>query len=81
MSALVDLPGNIQLGIISAMSSRAPVMPTIANVDLDGDGTTTTPIPGVDYNCFNRGCNEEDLAAAVAAFNQQYGGSGTRATR
>ena len=37
-------------------------MPTIANVDLDGDGTTTTPIPGVDYNCFNRGCDEEELA-------------------
>ena len=49
-------------------------MPTIANVDLDGDGTTTTPIPGVDFNCFNRGCNEEDLAQAVAAFNTQYAG-------
>ncbi len=74
VSALVDLPGNIQIGIISAMSSRSPVMPTIANVDLDGDGTTTTPIPGVDYNCFNRGCSDEDLAAAVTAFNQRYGG-------
>ena len=74
MSALFDLPGNVQLGIISAMSSRGPVMPTMANVDLDGDGTTTTPIPGVDYNCFNRGCNEDDLAQAVAAFNQQYAG-------
>ena len=75
LSALVDLPGNIQIGIISAMASRSPVMPTIANLDLDGDGTTTTPIPGVDYNCFNRGCGEEDLAQAVAAFNQQYAGT------
>ena len=50
-------------------------MPTIANLDLDGDGTTTTPIPGVDYNCFNRGCDEEDLASAVAAFNQQFAGT------
>jgi len=74
VSALVDLPGNIQLGIISAMASRAPVMPTIANVDLDGDGTTTTPIPGVDFNCFNVGCDEEDLANAVAQYNQRYGG-------
>ena len=39
-------------------------MPTIANVDLDGDGTTTTPIPGVEFNCFNRGCGEDDLAQA-----------------
>lgn len=75
VSALVDLPGNIQIGFISAMSSRAPVMPTISNLDLDGDGTTTTPIPGVEYNCFNRGCNEDDLAAAVAAFNQRHAGT------
>ncbi len=75
VSALADLPGNIQIGIISAMASRSPVMPTISNLDLDGDGTTTTPIPGVDFNCFNFGCNEDDLAAAVAAFNQQYAGT------
>ena len=74
VSALFDLPWNVQLGVISAMASRGPVMPTMANVDLDGDGMTTTPIPGVDYNCFNHGCNEEDLTAAVAAFNQQYAG-------
>jgi hypothetical protein len=74
VSAMADLPGNIQLGIISAMASRPPVMPTIANVDLDGDGTTTTPIPGVEYNCFNLGCDKEDLAAAVNAFNSRYGG-------
>jgi hypothetical protein len=43
-------------------------------VDLDGDGTTTTQIPGVSYNCFNRGCDQAELAQAVAAFNQQYAG-------
>jgi hypothetical protein len=74
VSALIDIPWNVQLGIISAMSSRTPVMPTIANVDLDGDGTATTPIPGVDFNCFNRGCGEDELAQAVTQFNQQYGG-------
>ena len=75
VSALVDLPGNVQVGIISSMASRGPVMPTIANLDLDGDGTTTTPIPGAEFNCFNFGCNKEDLAAAVAAFNQRYAGT------
>jgi hypothetical protein len=74
VSALIDLPGNIQIGIISAMASKGPVMPSMSNVDLDGDGTTTTPIPGVDYNCFNYGCDEADLTAAVAAFNQKYAG-------
>jgi hypothetical protein len=75
VSALIDFPGNVQLGIISAMSSRTPVMPTLSNVDLDGDGTTTTPLPGVDYNCFNRGCDDADLTAAIDAFNQQFAGT------
>ena len=74
VSALADLPWDIQIGVISATSSRGPVMPTISNVDLNGDGTATTPIPGVAYNCFNRGCTAADLATAVAAFNQQYAG-------
>jgi hypothetical protein len=74
LSGLIDLPGNVQLSIISAMSSRGAVMPSISNLDLDGDGTTTTQIPGVSYNCFNRGCDKADLVAAVAAFNQQYAG-------
>ena len=74
VSALVDIPWNVQLGIISAMASRGPVMPAMANVDLDGDGTSTTPIPGVAFNCFNRGCDEADLAQAVTQFNQQNAG-------
>jgi hypothetical protein len=72
---MFDLPGNVQVGFISAMSSRAPVMPSIANVDLDGDGTNTTPIPGVDFNCFNFGCDEDDLAQAVAEYNRLYAGA------
>jgi hypothetical protein len=74
LSGLIDFPGNVQLGIISAMSSRGPVMPSISSVDLDGDGTATTQIPGVAYNCFNRSCDQADLTQAVAAFNQQYAG-------
>jgi hypothetical protein len=74
VSALVDMPWNVQLGVISAMSSRGPLMPTMSSVDLDGDGTTTTPIPGVAFNCFNRGCDKDDLAQAVAQFNQKYAG-------
>jgi hypothetical protein len=74
VSGLVDLPWGFQLGFISAMSSRGPLMPSIPNVDLDGDGITTTPIPGVKFNCFNRGCGKSDLANAVAAWNSTYAG-------
>jgi hypothetical protein len=70
----VDLPWGFQVSAISAMSSRGPLMPTVANVDLDGDGTSTTPIPGVDFNCFNRGCGKSDLAQAVAAWNSTFAG-------
>jgi hypothetical protein len=48
-------------------------------VDLNGDGTVNgstpvEPIPGVDFNCFNRGCGKSDLAAAVQAWNSTYAG-------
>jgi hypothetical protein len=74
VSGLLDLPWGFQVGVISAMSSRGPLMPSVSNVDLDGDGVTTTPIPGVNYNCFNRGCGKDDLAQAVAAWNSTYAG-------
>jgi hypothetical protein len=74
VSALFDLPWNVQIGVISAMSSRSAVMPTMSNVDLDGDGVNTTAIPGVDFNCFNYGCDDGDLTSAVTQFNQQYAG-------
>jgi len=72
LSGLVDLPWGFQLGVISAMSSRGPLMPMVTGVDLDGDGTTSEPLPGLDWNCFNRGCSKDDLRAAVAAWNAKY---------
>ncbi len=75
VSALVELPLGLSLGFISASSSGSPVMPSVANVDLDGDGTTTEPIPGVAYNCFNRGCGKSDLDRAVQAWNSTYSGN------
>jgi hypothetical protein len=65
---------GFNLGLISSMGSRGPVMPSISGVDLDGDGISTEPIPGVKFNCFNRGCGKDDLAKAVAAFNSTYAG-------
>ncbi len=74
VSGLVDLPWGFSVGMISAMSSRGPLTPSVTNVDLDGDGTTTEPIPGVKFNCFNRGCGKSDLTTAVANFNTQFAG-------
>ncbi|MBP6823737.1 MAG: hypothetical protein KA368_19460, partial [Acidobacteria bacterium] len=45
----------------------------IPNVDLDGDGNDE-PLPGLGYNCINRGCGRSDFEKAVAAFNTTYAG-------
>jgi hypothetical protein len=74
VSGLVDLPWGFQVGAISAMSSRGPLMPSVANIDLDGDGTSATPILGADFNCFNRGCGKDELAQAVASWNSNFAG-------
>jgi hypothetical protein len=75
VSALVQIPGGFQFGFISQASSRGPVMPQITGVELTGDGTTTQPLPGLSYNCLNRGCGKSELAAAVAAWNTTYAGT------
>jgi hypothetical protein len=77
ISALVDLPWGFQLGLISSTSSRGPLMPSISGIDLTGDGTRNQPIPGVDYNCFNRGCDKSDLEEAVQNWNANYASTPT----
>ena len=72
LSGLIDLPWGFQVGVISSMASKGPLMPTVTGVDLDGDGTTSEPLPGLDWNCFNRGCGKDDLRTAVAAWNAKY---------
>jgi hypothetical protein len=74
LSGIVDLPLGFQIGVISAMSSRGPLTPSVPNIDLDGDGSSSTPLPGVDFNCFNRGCGKDDLTQAIAAWNSTYAG-------
>jgi hypothetical protein len=73
VSGKVVMPLGFELGVISSMASRGPVMPSINSVDLDGDGSGSEPIPGVDgFNCFNRGCGKSDLAAAVQNWNSRF---------
>lgn len=72
LSGLVDLPWGFQVGVISSMASKGPLMPLVTGVDLDGDGTTAEPLPGLDWNCFNRGCDKDDLRKAVADWNAKY---------
>lgn len=72
ISALVDLPWGFNLGIISTMSSRGPLTPTVTGVDLNGDGITSEPLPGLPWNCINRNCGKAALEKAVADWNAKY---------
>lgn len=73
VSGRVDLPWGFRIGVISAMASRGALHPSIAGVDLDGDGSGAEPLPGVQYfNCFNRACGKDDLQVAVQRWNQQF---------
>jgi hypothetical protein len=71
---LVDLPWGFQLGAISSTTSLGPVMPVISGFDINGNGSGTTPLPGLSYNCLNISCGKSDLAAAVANWNSTYAG-------
>lgn len=73
VSGVVDLPWGFSVGLINSMGSRGPFQPSIPNVDLDGDGLDE-PLPGLKFNCINRGCGRSDFEQAVAAFNTAFAG-------
>jgi hypothetical protein len=81
VSGVVDLPWGFQLGIISAQSTRGPGMVTVGNVDLDGDGTASEPLPGLTWNCINRGCGKTEIERGVATWNSTIAGGGKRDAR
>ncbi|MEO6724315.1 MAG: hypothetical protein ABIU20_00015, partial [Blastocatellia bacterium] len=72
ISALVDLPWGFNIGLISSMGTKGPVNAMVTGVDLDGDGTSSEPLPGLSWNCLNRSCGKSDLAKAVADWNAKY---------
>ncbi len=70
----VQLPWGFSLGVVSATSSKGALMPVIGGIDLTGSGTGSTPLPGLSYNCLNRGCGVSDLNKAIANWNSTYAG-------
>lgn len=74
VSAIVDLPWGVQLGVISSSSSRGPATAVVRGVDLTGSGITNTPLPGIPVNGLNRGYGKEDLQKAVDNWNSNIAG-------
>lgn len=70
VSGIVDLPWKFQLSFISQISIRGAYRPQIGSVDLDGDGTDTSFLPG--WNVPDRNPNKQRLEAGVAAWNAAY---------
>jgi hypothetical protein len=74
VSGIVELPWGFQLGVISQISSKGPMTASVTGVDLEGDGTTSAPLPGIPINRLNRGYGKEDLENAVANWNDNIAG-------
>jgi Carboxypeptidase regulatory-like domain len=70
----VQLPWGFSLGAISSTSSKGAIMPVVSGIDISGSGAGSTPLPGLSYNCLNRGCGVTQLDAAVANWNSTYAG-------
>jgi hypothetical protein len=70
----VQLPWGFSLGAISSTSSKGALMPVVSGIDISGSGAGSTPLPGLSYNCLNRGCGVAQLDAAVANWNSTYAG-------
>jgi Carboxypeptidase regulatory-like domain len=76
VTGVVNLPWDFQLGLISTMATKGPQMAFVTGVDLTGSGVTpaTTPLPGLGFNCLNRGCGQSELSSAVDSWNSTYAG-------
>lgn len=71
-----NLPLGFTISTITTFGSRGPFEPTIPNVDLLGDGTTSDlPLPGGGYNEFAITKGKSDLSRLVDQFNKTYGGT------
>jgi len=74
IAGTVQLPWGFSLGLISSTSSVGPIMPVVSGIDISGSGAGSTPLPGLSYNCLNRGCGVSALNAAVANWNSTEAG-------
>ena len=78
IAGTVNLPWGFVISLNSSMISRAPVMPTVNNIDFNGSGNTGPPlselVPDLGYNCFNSGCGKSQLQQAVVYYNENVAG-------
>ncbi len=71
----VDMPWGFQLGFISSFASKGPISGQVGGIDVNGNGSGVTPLPGLSFNCLNAGCGKSELEAAVANWNSTLAGT------
>jgi hypothetical protein len=74
ISGLVELPGSVQLSLISSFNSKLPFQPIITGTDFYGTGIDQFLLPGSGTNRFNFGLGKSDLINLVNQYNQTYAG-------
>jgi len=84
LSGMVDLPGRVQLSVISTFLSRLPVAPTIVGVDNSGTNTSKTgftPLLAVLGKGYADFLSRQDLENLVKDYNSTIAGTLTPAGR
>lgn len=75
VSGFFDLPGGVQISMISTFASKSPFEPLIPRFNIE-NGEQVQPLPGVGYNEFGVNKGTGDLIQAVNNYNSTYGGKG-----
>ena len=71
-----NLPWGFELSMNMQMISRNAFSALTNGVDLSGTGVaSSTPLPGIQYDCLGVRCSKSDLSKAVAAFDAAYAGT------
>jgi hypothetical protein len=80
VSGLLDLPGQVQLSVLSTFQSREPVAPTINGFNNSGTSSATTgytPLLGILGKGYSGFLSREDLEALVSEYNTKFAGTPT----
>ena len=80
VSGAVDLPGQVQLSLLSTFISRLPVQPVVNGISIDGSVTSGQDVrfalPGMQFDQF---LSHGDLQRLVDQYNATYAGKPTPA--
>ncbi|MBI3694217.1 MAG: hypothetical protein HY238_05180 [Acidobacteria bacterium] len=74
-AATIDVPGAVQVSLISEAISRGPANIGGGNYDYNGDGTRGDRLPGSSNNQVYRSISEQDIPRLAQQFNATYAGT------